>query len=539
MPPAPEPSSRLSGNESSRPNRRPAVVLRASPPGSFAIFCGAHEPITSDNILESDYDEHRPGVVQILPETLSFSSPVYKKARTTRSNGCGTRLHGAMSSPRSSQSRTVNQPQCWYGEEKNVAETVVPLERRYFPQTLWEALDLCHDIGTAACGCVMNGVGCAVCGNPLGAVQAYCSSHSFRGSNAPRKGSTYIFAHSAVTAAPSSLPRAPNSNASSASAVDPALTMPLPPAQTAADNLFGNDFIQSVADGLDEFVDVGLFRGDGDLNFERDFGQWFNPDDVDMLPQSPNSNASPSASSASTIEPAPPDDAATARTTAAGDPPTCGERAGRVRRRWAAPRGRGPQLRAGLWAVVRPGRSGHGPWQTNRTHDARRHPSRASSDACQLPPPPRHHSRSGPSPARAVAARFTVRRAVSAAPQWRGGCVTLTSGGLLGEHHEAEARSGRGCASTALIMTCASRLSWRGGGGDARRREASAQRASAVERLRRRPTPAPRNATHGSTTVSNGCRQALQSRARSHFPVPPSDRAAAAAPVRAQETLKG
>ncbi|KAF7353511.1 hypothetical protein MSAN_01540700 [Mycena sanguinolenta] len=323
MPPAPEPSSRLSGNESSRPNRRPAVVLRASPPGSFAIFCGAHEPITSDNILESDYDEHRPGVVQILPETLSFSSLVSKEARTTRSNGCGTRLHGAMSSPRSSQSRTPNQPQCWYGEEKNVAETVVPLERRYFPQTLWEALDLCHDIGTAACGCVMNGVGCAVCGNPLGAVQTYCSGHSFRGSNAPRKGSTYIFAHSAVTAAPSSLPQAPSSNASSASAVDPALTMPLPPAQTAADNLFGTDFIQSVANGLDEFVDVGLFRGDGDLNFERDFGQWFNPDDMDLgrqttppmpsgtddvgiLPRSPNSNTSSSASSVSAVELAPP-----------------------------------------------------------------------------------------------------------------------------------------------------------------------------------------------------------------------------------------
>ncbi|KAJ6485777.1 hypothetical protein C8R45DRAFT_997846 [Mycena sanguinolenta] len=58
--------------------------------------------------------------------------------------------------------------------------------------------------------------------------------------------------------------------------------MALPPAQNAADNIFGNDFIQSVANGLDEFVDVGLFRGDGDLNFERDFGQWFNPDDVGM-----------------------------------------------------------------------------------------------------------------------------------------------------------------------------------------------------------------------------------------------------------------
>jgi collagen type III alpha len=61
------------------------------------------------------------------------------------------------------------------------------------------------------------------------------------------------------------------------------VAMPLPPAPpSATETLFTNDFIQSVANGLDEFVDVGLFRGDGDLNFERDFGQWFNPDDVGM-----------------------------------------------------------------------------------------------------------------------------------------------------------------------------------------------------------------------------------------------------------------
>ncbi|KAJ7272599.1 hypothetical protein B0H12DRAFT_1228622 [Mycena haematopus] len=60
------------------------------------------------------------------------------------------------------------------------------------------------------------------------------------------------------------------------------VALPLPPAPSATDNLFSSEFIQSVANGLDEFVDVGLFRGDGDLNFERDFGQWFNPDDVGM-----------------------------------------------------------------------------------------------------------------------------------------------------------------------------------------------------------------------------------------------------------------
>ncbi|KAF8143401.1 hypothetical protein K438DRAFT_2109481 [Mycena galopus ATCC 62051] len=284
MPPAPEPSERLSGNESSRPSRRPAVVLRASPPSLLAIFCGAQELITWENILKSDYDEHRPGIIQILPETLSFvSHSMYKEARTTRSNGCGARMHGAAFLPR--QSRTLNQLQSWYGEEENVAETVVPLERMYFPQTLWEVLDLLDDIGTAACGCGMEGVGCAVCGNPLVAVQTHCSTHSFRGSTALPKSSTYFFGPSAVTPTLSSLLQVPQSNApssaSSASAVEPApLAMPLPPAPPSAVNLFSSEFIQSVANGLDEFVDVGLFRGDADLNFERDFAQWFNPDDV-------------------------------------------------------------------------------------------------------------------------------------------------------------------------------------------------------------------------------------------------------------------
>jgi hypothetical protein len=47
-------------------------------------------------------------------------------------------------------------------------------------------------------------------------------------------------------------------------------------------NLFSNDFIQSVASSLDEF-DPSMFRPDGDINFERDFGQWFNDSEVGPL----------------------------------------------------------------------------------------------------------------------------------------------------------------------------------------------------------------------------------------------------------------
>jgi collagen type III alpha len=71
----------------------------------------------------------------------------------------------------------------------------------------------------------------------------------------------------------------PDVNANALNTVE--MPLPLwPPGST--ENLFSPEFIQSVREGLEEFVDVGLFRGDGDLNFERDFSQWFNPNDVGL-----------------------------------------------------------------------------------------------------------------------------------------------------------------------------------------------------------------------------------------------------------------
>jgi collagen type III alpha len=46
-----------------------------------------------------------------------------------------------------------------------------------------------------------------------------------------------------------------------------------------ANTIFTNDFINSVASSLEDFGPE-LFRQETDINFERDFGQWFNPDDA-------------------------------------------------------------------------------------------------------------------------------------------------------------------------------------------------------------------------------------------------------------------
>lgn len=51
--------------------------------------------------------------------------------------------------------------------------------------------------------------------------------------------------------------------------------------QALSDPLFPTDFMQHLSNSLDDF-DSNIFRNDGDINFERDFGQWFNGDDVPL-----------------------------------------------------------------------------------------------------------------------------------------------------------------------------------------------------------------------------------------------------------------
>lgn len=142
--------------ESSRLRRRPAVVLRA-PTNAVAIYCGAEQVITAENICEADYDAYRPWNVSILPEperTPPYAPPSPRK-RETRSNGCGAQVHGSVVMMRRSA--------CWYGGREELAHTVIPLERGYFSRDMVMALDL-RDEGyeVASCGCRVSGLGCAV-----------------------------------------------------------------------------------------------------------------------------------------------------------------------------------------------------------------------------------------------------------------------------------------------------------------------------------------------------------------------------------------
>ncbi|KAK7038774.1 hypothetical protein VNI00_010660 [Paramarasmius palmivorus] len=66
-----------------------------------------------------------------------------------------------------------------------------------------------------------------------------------------------------------------------------AASLPTLSQQSSVEDMFSSGFMQSVANQLEDF-DSNLFRPDGDIDFERDFGQWFNnPDDVDALDMRP------------------------------------------------------------------------------------------------------------------------------------------------------------------------------------------------------------------------------------------------------------
>jgi hypothetical protein len=118
-------------------------------------------------------------------------------------------------------------------------------------------------------------------GSPRNAAQ---QSGQVQGQGTPNPGPLGQGATAPPTPAPTSNMTAPSpssvlSNPSTTPMNPPG---PPPPSVDALANVFSTDFIQSVASSLDEF-DPSVFSSERDLNFERDFGQWFNPDDVGAL----------------------------------------------------------------------------------------------------------------------------------------------------------------------------------------------------------------------------------------------------------------
>ncbi|KAJ7081128.1 hypothetical protein B0H15DRAFT_803736 [Mycena belliarum] len=165
----PPPAQRVAADREPRRSR----AVTATP-----LFCGAVQPFDG-----ADVDAHRPGRVQVLPieygemrglegrenarKRLSSDRDTMARA-PARSNGCGTLVHaGATPQRRGSMTQ-------WRGNREGAADVVVPLEDKYVPDALKGAVQTRRE----GCGCLRSPIGCAVCGNPLGAVIAHCTVHT-------------------------------------------------------------------------------------------------------------------------------------------------------------------------------------------------------------------------------------------------------------------------------------------------------------------------------------------------------------------------
>ena len=84
--------------------------------------------------------------------------------------------------------------------------------------------------------------------------------------------------NSSMTSMTAPSPSAVNGTPTMNPATQPTTSLPEVPA-----SFLTNEFMQSVANTLDDFDPQALFRPeDTALNFEQDFREWFNPDDLDM-----------------------------------------------------------------------------------------------------------------------------------------------------------------------------------------------------------------------------------------------------------------
>ncbi|KAJ7253383.1 hypothetical protein B0H12DRAFT_1116949 [Mycena haematopus] len=153
-----------------RPERNDTL---ASP---TVLFCGAD----STNQEAEDWDEHRPWVVEMLPET----APPPARKRQKRSNGCGARIHA----------RAVPDRR-WRGILDGASADVVGLADDYFTTDMKRELLL----GKEGCGCARTGVGCAICGNPLGTLFTPCSRHAPSSPRSNFSASHYTFLRAAVS----------------------------------------------------------------------------------------------------------------------------------------------------------------------------------------------------------------------------------------------------------------------------------------------------------------------------------------------------
>ncbi|KAJ7181375.1 hypothetical protein C8R43DRAFT_969053 [Mycena crocata] len=109
------------------------------------------------------WDAHTSAAPHFLPSFAPAVDPPQRSAKA-KSTGCGAVVHAQASGGRK-----------WRAPVAGVSQDVIPLETAYFPPGAAAAL---HIGALGDCGCGMQGVGCRICGNALGAIFNPCGAHS-------------------------------------------------------------------------------------------------------------------------------------------------------------------------------------------------------------------------------------------------------------------------------------------------------------------------------------------------------------------------
>ncbi|KAF7294574.1 hypothetical protein MIND_00993900 [Mycena indigotica] len=166
----------LRSAEDSRRRRRRRLdrydPTKARPP--VALFCGA-------DISVELADQHRPWRPQVVPDEQNTAPP---RKRQRRSTGCGTRIH-----------TEAHPDERWTGLPEGVG-CLSHLDDGYFTPDARRQLRL----GKESCGCTRTGVGCTVCGNPVGAFFKPCERHTaFLSHFSSLSRAHYVFIHTAVS----------------------------------------------------------------------------------------------------------------------------------------------------------------------------------------------------------------------------------------------------------------------------------------------------------------------------------------------------
>lgn len=123
----------------------------------FILYCGGKV----SEVSATDYSK------PFQPSPLAIPRPPVTKASSRpaapKTNGCGAIIHLRAYSQRTSG--------VFVGKQQ-ATEAVVPMDAAYFERSIVTRMM------KSACGCVREGVGCAVCGNPLGTRYAPCQAAS-------------------------------------------------------------------------------------------------------------------------------------------------------------------------------------------------------------------------------------------------------------------------------------------------------------------------------------------------------------------------